>query len=32
MFHTRGNFVAAAVEFGSLLVFLLDLVFLVSLW
>ena len=30
-FYTRGNFVAGAVQFGSLLVFLLDLNFLVSL-
>ena len=31
-FHRRGNFVAAAFQFGSLLVFLLDLVFLISLY
>ena len=30
-FYRRGNFVAGAVQFGSLLVFLLDLNFLVSL-
>ena len=32
-FHRRGNFVAAAFQFGSLLVFLLDLlIFIVSFW